>query len=82
MAREELFVDRLGRVVLAFFETAGALAVFAGRAVVEAFPPPYEFRESCAIYTSSVWARRRRGPEGNTGLAALGRSIRAGGKHW
>lgn len=45
MAREELFVDRLGRVVLAFFETAGALAVFAGRAVVEAFRPPYEFRE-------------------------------------
>ena len=45
MATEELLVDRAGRVVLAFFETAGALAIFGGRAVAEAFRPPYEFGE-------------------------------------
>ena len=45
MTTEELLVDRLGRLVLAFFETAGALAMFAGRAVLEAFRPPYEFGE-------------------------------------
>ena len=41
----DLLVDRVGRVVLASFETAGALTVFAGRAVVEAFRPPYDVAE-------------------------------------
>ena len=45
MATEEVLVDRLGRRVLNFFAAAGALAVFAGRALVEAFRPPYEFAE-------------------------------------
>jgi len=45
MATEEVFVDRLGRAVLSFFENAGALTVFASRAMVEAVRPPYEFRE-------------------------------------
>jgi phospholipid/cholesterol/gamma-HCH transport system permease protein len=44
MATEEL-IDRVGRLALGFFETAGALAVFAGRAVIEAFRPPYECAE-------------------------------------
>ena len=35
-------VDRVGASVLSFFEAAGALATFGGRAVVEAFRPPYE----------------------------------------
>jgi phospholipid/cholesterol/gamma-HCH transport system permease protein len=38
-------VDRVGASVLSFFEAAGALATFAGRAAVEAFRPPYEPRE-------------------------------------
>jgi phospholipid/cholesterol/gamma-HCH transport system permease protein len=38
-------VDRVGASVLSFFEAAGALATFGGRAVVEAFRPPYEPRE-------------------------------------
>ncbi len=38
-------VDRVGTGVLGFFEFVGALATFGGRAVVEAFRPPYEPRE-------------------------------------
>jgi phospholipid/cholesterol/gamma-HCH transport system permease protein len=38
-------VDRVGASVLNFFEAVGALAIFGGRAVVEAFRPPYEPRE-------------------------------------
>jgi phospholipid/cholesterol/gamma-HCH transport system permease protein len=38
-------VDRVGATVLSFFEAAGALAAFGGRAAVEAFRPPYEPRE-------------------------------------
>src|SRR6186713_264235 len=38
-------VDRVGTGVLSLFEFAGALASFGGRAVVEAFRPPYEWRE-------------------------------------
>jgi len=38
-------VDRVGASVLRFFEAAGALATFGGRAAVEAFRPPYEPRE-------------------------------------
>jgi phospholipid/cholesterol/gamma-HCH transport system permease protein len=38
-------VDRVGASVLSFFEAVGALAIFGGRAVVEAFRPPYEPRE-------------------------------------
>jgi phospholipid/cholesterol/gamma-HCH transport system permease protein len=38
-------VDRVGASVLSFFEAAGALATFGGRAAVEAFRPPYEPRE-------------------------------------
>jgi phospholipid/cholesterol/gamma-HCH transport system permease protein len=38
-------VDRVGASVLSFFEATGALAMFGGRAVVEAFRPPYEPRE-------------------------------------
>src|SRR5919108_6553335 len=45
MATDELFIDRIGRATLRFFETAGALALFGGRAVIEAFRPPYEFAE-------------------------------------
>ena len=41
----ELLVDRIGRSTLGFFESAGALAMFAGRAVVDAVRPPYEFAE-------------------------------------
>jgi phospholipid/cholesterol/gamma-HCH transport system permease protein len=41
----ELLVDRIGRSTLGFFETAGALAMFAGRAVVDAVRPPYELAE-------------------------------------
>src|SRR5262245_38887855 len=37
--------DRVGSFVLAFFESAGALAVFGGRALVDAFRPPYEGAE-------------------------------------
>jgi hypothetical protein len=52
MATEEVLVDRLGRTVLSFFATAGALAVFAGRAPVEAFRPPYEFAEILRHFAS------------------------------
>jgi phospholipid/cholesterol/gamma-HCH transport system permease protein len=45
MPTGEFLVDRIGRRVLSFLETAGALTVFAGRAVVEAFRPPYELAE-------------------------------------
>jgi phospholipid/cholesterol/gamma-HCH transport system permease protein len=45
MATEELLIDRLGRAGLGFFATAGGLALFAGRALVEAFRPPYEGAE-------------------------------------
>jgi phospholipid/cholesterol/gamma-HCH transport system permease protein len=45
MATDEVFVDRVGRPVLRFFVTIGALAAFAGRAVVDAFRPPYDFAE-------------------------------------
>src|SRR5919109_9595 len=45
MATAILLVDRIGRSTLNFFGTAGALAVFAGRAVVDAFRPPYELAE-------------------------------------
>jgi phospholipid/cholesterol/gamma-HCH transport system permease protein len=38
-------VDRVGTSVLGVFEFSGALATFGGRALVEAFRPPYEFRE-------------------------------------
>ncbi len=38
-------VDRVGTGVLGLFEFVGTLAVFGGRAVVEAFRPPYELRE-------------------------------------
>ncbi|MEA2465461.1 MAG: phospholipid/cholesterol/gamma-HCH transport system permease protein [Acidobacteriota bacterium] len=38
-------VDRVGTGVLGVFEFTGALATFGGRAIVEAFRPPYEFRE-------------------------------------
>jgi phospholipid/cholesterol/gamma-HCH transport system permease protein len=38
-------VDRVGASVLNFLEAVGALATFGGRAVVEAFRPPYEPRE-------------------------------------
>jgi phospholipid/cholesterol/gamma-HCH transport system permease protein len=38
-------IDRVGDVVLDFFATVGALAVFAGRAVVEACRPPYDVAE-------------------------------------
>jgi phospholipid/cholesterol/gamma-HCH transport system permease protein len=38
-------VDRTGSSVLGLFEFVGALASFGGRAVVEAFRPPYEWRE-------------------------------------
>jgi phospholipid/cholesterol/gamma-HCH transport system permease protein len=45
VAAAELLIDRAGRVVLSFFVTAGALAVFAGRALFDAFRPPYDFTE-------------------------------------
>jgi phospholipid/cholesterol/gamma-HCH transport system permease protein len=45
MPTEELLVDRLGRVVLAFFQTTGALSMFAGRAILDAFRPPFESGE-------------------------------------
>jgi phospholipid/cholesterol/gamma-HCH transport system permease protein len=46
MATDEAgVVDRVGGVILSFLETMGALAVFAGRAIVEAFRPPYEAGE-------------------------------------
>ena len=38
-------VDRVGTGVLGLFEFVGTLAVFGGRAVVEACRPPYELRE-------------------------------------
>jgi len=38
-------VDRVGTGVLGLLEFVGTLAVFGGRAVVEAFRPPYERRE-------------------------------------
>ena len=38
-------VDHTGASVLGLFEFTGALATFGGRAVVEAFRPPYEWRE-------------------------------------
>jgi phospholipid/cholesterol/gamma-HCH transport system permease protein len=37
--------DRVGTVVLSALEFVGALATFGGRAIVEAFRPPYEPRE-------------------------------------
>ena len=36
------FVDRVGAWVLTALESVGAVATFGGRAVVEAFRPPYE----------------------------------------
>jgi phospholipid/cholesterol/gamma-HCH transport system permease protein len=38
-------VDRVGGSVLTFLEFAGALATFGGRAIVDAFRPPYETGE-------------------------------------
>jgi len=38
-------VDRVGGSVLTFFEFVGALATFGGRAIVDAFRPPYETGE-------------------------------------
>jgi phospholipid/cholesterol/gamma-HCH transport system permease protein len=38
-------VDRVGAAALGFFEFAGALAVFGGRALFDAFRPPYELGE-------------------------------------
>ena len=38
-------VDRVGTGVLGLFEFVGAVATFGGRAVVDAFRPPYEPRE-------------------------------------
>ena len=38
-------VDRVGASVLAFLEFVGALATFGGRAIVDAFRPPFEVRE-------------------------------------
>jgi phospholipid/cholesterol/gamma-HCH transport system permease protein len=40
-----LLADRVGTSVLAFFASAGALAVFGGRALVEAVRPPVEAAE-------------------------------------
>src|SRR5206468_8421032 len=37
-----LFVDRVGAFVLTALESAGALATFGGRAIVESVRPPYE----------------------------------------
>ena len=45
MAIDELVVDRVGRITLGFFTTTGAIAAFAGRAVIEAFRPPFECAE-------------------------------------
>jgi phospholipid/cholesterol/gamma-HCH transport system permease protein len=42
---EVSLVDRVGVRALGVFEFIGALASFGGRAVVEAFRPPYEFGE-------------------------------------
>ncbi|HET7221438.1 MAG TPA: ABC transporter permease [Vicinamibacterales bacterium] len=39
------FVDRVGQTLLNALGFAGALAVFSGRAVIEAFRPPYEVGE-------------------------------------
>jgi phospholipid/cholesterol/gamma-HCH transport system permease protein len=39
------FIDRVGQSILNALAFAGALALFAGRAVVEAFRPPYELGE-------------------------------------
>jgi phospholipid/cholesterol/gamma-HCH transport system permease protein len=39
------FIDRVGQSILNSLAFAGALALFAGRAVVEAFRPPYELGE-------------------------------------
>ena len=38
-------VDRVGASVLSFLEFVGALATFGGRAIVDAFRPPYEVGE-------------------------------------
>jgi phospholipid/cholesterol/gamma-HCH transport system permease protein len=38
-------VDRVGATVLTFLEFVGALATFGGRAIVDAFRPPYETGE-------------------------------------
>ena len=38
-------IDRVGTGVLTIFEFVGAISTFAGRAIVEAFRPPYEPRE-------------------------------------
>jgi phospholipid/cholesterol/gamma-HCH transport system permease protein len=45
MATDEVLIDRVGRPVLRLLVATGALAVFAGRAVVDAFRPPYDFAE-------------------------------------
>ena len=42
MATEELLVDRAGSVGTRFLRNGGGLAVFAARAVIETFRPPYE----------------------------------------
>jgi phospholipid/cholesterol/gamma-HCH transport system permease protein len=39
---EPRLVDSFGALLLSFFEAAGALAIFSGRAIVEAVRPPYE----------------------------------------
>jgi len=43
--REWSIVDRVGAAVLTFLEFVGALATFGGRAIVDAFRPPFEVRE-------------------------------------
>jgi phospholipid/cholesterol/gamma-HCH transport system permease protein len=45
MATDEVLVDRVGRGVLRLFVSIGAFTVFAARAVVDAFRPPYDFAE-------------------------------------
>jgi phospholipid/cholesterol/gamma-HCH transport system permease protein len=42
---DEALVDRIGRGVLGGVMSIGAIALFATRAIVEAFRPPYEFSE-------------------------------------
>src|ERR1700716_351504 len=43
--KELPLVDRVGTAVLTVLDLVGSLAVFGGRAIVEAFKPPYETGE-------------------------------------
>src|SRR4026209_768113 len=62
-------VDRAGAGVLGLLESTGAIATFGGRALAEAFPPPYE---PGAVLPPIYWFASRSAPLIATAGLAIG----------